>query len=472
MKNLYAVILAGGVGSRFWPFSRVTAPKQVLNVVGDESLLHATISRLSPLVKPHDVTIVTSSAQAEVIGTHLLGDKGTSAINYIVEPVGKNTAPAIGIAAAELYKKDPDAIMAVLPSDHLISSPQKFKQSLKAAAAVASEGYLVTFGVKPTHPETGYGYIKAKNKVLKKVGTIKSFSVDRFVEKPNQSTAQKYLKSGSYYWNSGMFLWKASVILEEFKKHLPDTYKHLIAYMKDGNIKKAYKNIKPISIDYGIMEKSSKVAMLEANFPWSDMGSWTSLYDLLDKDKQGNIIKGRAVDVGSKNTLVLSSDRVVGTIGLEDMIVIDTPDATLVCPAERAQDVRFIVDELKNRGYSEYEYHRTVERPWGSYTVLEEGVGYKVKKIIVKPGHRLSLQSHNKRSEHWTVISGTAKVTVGTKTKTVKSNQSIDIPLKAKHRLANPSKNKVLEIIEVQNGKYLGEDDIQRYEDDYGFRKF
>lgn len=465
MKNLYAVILAGGVGSRFWPYSRVTAPKQILNVVGDESLLKSTISRLSPLVKPSDVVIVTSSAQSEVIKTHLI--KSSKEAGYIVEPVGRNTAPAIGIAAVELLKKDPDAIMAVLPSDHLIDNGKKFRESLKSSTLLAREGHLVTFGIKPTNPETGYGYIKSSKKLFKKVGTVRSYKVDRFVEKPDLKKAESYLKQGGYLWNSGMFVWKASSILEEFKKHLPQIYKHLMTYLKDGDLDKAYKNIKPISIDYGILEKAKGVVVIEATFPWSDMGSWTSLEDVYKKDKNGNIISGRTVDLGSKNTFILGSDRVIGTIGLENMIVIDTPDATLVCPRDKAQDVRHIVDELKKRKYSEHEIHKTVERPWGSYTVLEEGIGYKVKKILVNPGERLSLQSHRKRSEHWVVISGTARVTVGTDCFDVKKNNSVDIPMKTKHRLANPSKSKVMEIIEVQNGTYLGEDDIKRFDDDY-----
>jgi len=472
MQKLYGVILSGGVGSRFWPLSRVTSPKQLLKIAGDESLLKTTIKRLSPLIPGKRVSIVTNSTQAEIIRLHLAAGKsggkgrGPESPEFIVEPSGRNTAPAIGLAALKLIKKDPDSIMAVLPSDHLIGGGTSFIKTLRAASLVAKEGSLVTLGVVPRYPETAYGYIKTGG-LFKTMNSLKVRKVERFVEKPDIKRARKYLKQGGYYWNSGIFVWKAKAILDEIKLHLPSLYGALLDIERGRDITEAYKKIKPISIDHGILEKTENIVVVEADFPWSDMGSLSSLKEIFAPDGSGNIIKGRVVDIGSKRSFIIGSDRVVATIGLKDMIIVDTPDATLVCPRKRAQDVKDIVGILKEKGFSEHEVHVTVERPWGAYTVLGKGDRYKIKKIRVLPGCRLSLQAHAKRSEHWIVVSGRARIQRGEEVVVVSQNESTYIPRGVKHRLENPSKTQPLEIIEVQNGEYVGEDDIVRFSDDY-----
>ncbi|MCL4873472.1 mannose-1-phosphate guanylyltransferase/mannose-6-phosphate isomerase [bacterium] len=464
--KLYAAILAGGIGSRFWPLSRETTPKQLLKVAGDESLLKSTIKRLSPLVPSERVLIVTNARQAEIIRLHLSYDGKAVDPGYVIEPMGRNTAAAIALAAFELYRKDPGAVMAVLPADHVIEDGKSFRTAMKAALQAAREGRLVTFGIVPTHPETGYGYIKALPRAVKNISGFSIRSVEKFVEKPDIKRAKRYLKEGGYYWNSGIFLWKAERILDEVRKHLPETFEALSACKDTESLIAAYQSIKDISIDHGILEKAEDVVMIPASFPWSDMGSWSSFNAVLKPDSDGNIVRGRVVDIGSKNSIILGSDRAVATIGLKDMILVDTPDATLVCPRDRAQEVKEVVSVLKKKGYTEHEIHRTVERPWGSYTLLETGEGYKIKRIRVEPKKRLSLQLHHHRSEHWVVISGTARVQRGEEVVDIAINQSTYIPRGVKHRLENAT-DVPLEIIEVQNGEYVEEEDIVRFEDDF-----
>jgi len=467
-QEVYAAILAGGIGSRFWPLSRETTPKQLLKVVGDESLLKSTIRRLSPLIPAERVSIVTNARQAEIIRLHLSygGDGKALSPGYIVEPVGRNTAAAIALAAFEVWRKDPEGVMAVLPADHIIKDGKSFRAALKAAIAVASEGHLVTFGIVPTSPETGYGYIKAGKKTVSRINGHTVKRVDRFVEKPDIKRARKYVADGSYFWNSGIFLWKAGRILEEIKAYLPDVYNALSSASSPSEVAEAYGAFKDVSIDHGILEKAKDVVVIPADFPWSDMGTWSSFSEILDPDSDGNIIKGRVVDIGSENSIIFGCDRAVATIGLKDFILVDTPDATLVCPKDRAQEVKDVVNILKAKKYIEHEHHRTVERPWGSYTLLEQGEGYKIKKIRVEPGRRLSLQLHKHRSEHWVVITGTARVQRGEEVVDIAINQSTYIPRGVKHRLENPA-DTPLEIIEVQNGEYVEEADIVRFDDDF-----
>jgi mannose-1-phosphate guanylyltransferase/mannose-6-phosphate isomerase len=334
---------------------------------------------------------------------------------------------------------------------------------------------LVTFGIKPIRPETGYGYIKPDRKrVLGKRGTLKGYRVGRFVEKPDAVKAAHYLKSGDYYWNSGMFVWRAATILEEIRRHQPALGRgidHIGRLMEQKTprsvIDDTYRGLPSISIDNGVMERSDRAAMVPVAFKWSDVGSWGSLDEVAAKDRAGNVVGGRVIDIGSRRSVVYGDRRVVATIGLTDMVVVDTPDATLVCPKSRAQDVKRIVDILKQQGAPEHLEHLTVHRPWGSYTVLEEGPGYKVKRVTVNAGGRLSLQLHHKRSEHWVVIAGTARVTRGEEVFDLQVGQSTAVPIETKHRLENPGQD-ILHIIEVQNGPYLGEDDIVRFKDDYG----
>lgn len=472
---IYPVIMAGGSGTRFWPLSRHLFPKQLLRIIGDETLIQQTMRRVVKGTVADRVMISTNPAQADSIRVQLGEWKEAIKDNFVLEPEGRNTAPAIALVALELIRRNPDAVMLVVPADHIVKGQRDFDAAVALASSLAMHGYLVTFGIKPIRPETGYGYIKPNKKVtLEKAGKLKGHPVSRFVEKPNAAKAVQYLKAGDFYWNSGMFVWRAATILEEIKRHQPKLYQgieRIKRLIESGATRSAiddeYKKLEPISIDTGVMEKSTKAAVVPVSFHWSDVGSWGSLDEVASKDKADNVIVGRVIDLDSRNSIVYGDRRVVGTIGLTDMVVVDTPDATLVCPKSRAQDVKKIVEVLKQQNAPEHLEHLTVHRPWGSYTVLEEGLGYKVKRVTVKPGGRLSLQMHHQRSEHWVVIAGIARVTRGEEVFDLRKGHSTEIPVETKHRLENPGQETV-HIIEVQNGPYLGEDDIVRFKDDYG----
>lgn len=363
--------------------------------------------------------------------------------------------------------------MIVMPSDHIILNNDAFIKVLKTAEKVALKGYLTTIGIISDRPETGYGYIK-KGAALSKISGSQCFKVEGFVEKPDLARAKEYLKSGNYFWNSGIFVWRTSDILTEIKRQMPDLYAGLAEIEKaigkkneQDVLRGVFRTLRPVSIDYGVMEKASKVAVVPADIGWSDVGSWRALEDIAEKDRSGNIISGNVVDIGSRNSIVYAGKRVVATVGLENLIVVDTPDATLICNKNNAQDVRKVVDLLKQKGAQELVEHVTVKRPWGSYTVLEVGSRYKIKRIVVKPGAKLSHQLHHHRSEHWVVVAGTARVMVGEQTYNVHPNESTYVPISAKHRLENPGKVP-LHLIEVQNGDYIEEDDIVRFDDEYG----
>jgi len=473
-SNLYGIILAGGAGTRFWPLSREMSPKQLLRVFGSESLIWQTIKRLQPLVPQDHVYVVTNNKLAQEIRTSLMTENEPfKEVGYLIEPQARNTAPVIGLAAAYLSGLNPDAVMAVLPSDHLVRDADEFVAVLNHAQKLAEAGYLVTLGLKPTRPETGFGYIKLGEKIDRLSDGYASHKVERFVEKPDRETAISYLESGEYLWNSGMFVFKATTIMDEIQRLMPDLYTLLVQFRElsldewDSEKAKAlFSRAQSTSIDYGVIEKSDKVAVVPMSIDWSDVGSLTALGEFLDKDEHGNAVAGNVLDIESKNSIIYGEDRLVATLGLEDMIVIDTHDATLVCPKDRAQEVRKIVDVLKARNAEEYLVHRTMYRPWGCYTLLERGPGFKIKIIEVTPGARLSLQMHHHRSEHWVVISGTATVTRGEEVFNVHVNESTYIPPSTSHRLENPGLIP-LKIIEVQNGEYLEEDDIVRTEDDY-----
>jgi mannose-1-phosphate guanylyltransferase/mannose-6-phosphate isomerase len=489
MMNVFAIILAGGSGVRFWPLSRETCPKQMLQIVGEDTLLRQTIKRINSFVPPEKIWIVTTEDKAQSLRFHIepLGSLAKE-IQFIKEPVGRNTAPAIGLAAIYLHHLSPESIMMVLPSDHAIPDIKKFLRGLNIAIQGAKKDYLVTFGIKPTRPETGYGYIKVtKSSTMKSKGLLK---VERFFEKPDLKTAKRYFSDGRYFWNSGIFVFKTSKILSEIETHLPTLYQTLKRIdsllfptdqlnrlnrqdrlnrldQRSALYAMHYAKLEPISIDYGIMERSHNILMVPATFKWSDLGSWAALDDIIEKDETGNIRKGNTIDIGSQNSTIFAGDRLIATIGLKDIVVVDTPDATLVTPKERVQEVRKIVEVLKQTDREEHLIHKTVERPWGSYTVLEKGEGYKIKRVVLKPKARLSLQLHRRRSEHWVIVAGVAKVTKGDETYYVRTNESTYIPINMKHRLENPE-DTLLQIIEVQNGDYVEEDDIERFEDDYG----
>ena len=472
---LYPVIMAGGSGTRFWPLSRHLFPKQLLRIGGEHTLIQQTMRRVLGCAPASNVLISTNAAQADLIRVQLVDWKEELTKGFLLEPEGRNTAPAIALAAVEVLARDPNGLMLVVPADHVVTGQRDFQAAVELASELAAGGYLVTFGIKPIRPETGYGYIKPKSTVLLgKRGKLRGYPVQKFVEKPNVAKAAQYLKAGHYFWNSGMFVWRAATILEEIGAHQPailTSMERIRDLKKDGATQQAiddvYRQIKPVSIDNGVMERSSKAAVVPVRFKWSDVGSWGSLDEVAEKNRAGNVISGRVIDLESKQTIVYADRRVVATIGLQDMVVVDTPDATLVCPKSRAQDVKAIVDILKKQQAPEHLEHLTVQRPWGSYTVLEEGPGFKVKRVTVNPGGRLSLQMHHERSEHWVVIAGTARVTRDQEVFDLKVGESTGIPVKTKHRLENPGQETV-HIIEVQNGPYLGEDDIVRFKDDYG----
>ena len=387
--HLYAVILAGGSGTRFWPLSRHLYPKQLLRIMGGETLIQQTMRRVVGCVSADQVLISTNSLQAESIRFQLAEWKDALQNSFLLEPEGRNTAPAIALAACRVMEADPDGIMLVLPADHVIKEDSRFQASVSLATQLADDGHLVTFGVKPIRPETGYGYIQPNRRI--RLGSRRSLighPVARFVEKPDAPTAQRYLRSGNYYWNSGMFVWRASVILHELARHQPAlmrSVKALASKAKPNSVSeefaRAYKQLPSISIDHGVMERSSRAAVIPVAFTWSDVGNWSSLEEVAPLDRAGNVVSGKVVDFDSRNSVLYADQRVVATIGLSDMIVVDTADATLVCPKSRAQDVKQVVELLKKQGAPEHLEHRTVIRPWGSYTVLEEGQGYKVKRV-------------------------------------------------------------------------------------------
>ena len=465
-NNLYALILAGGVGSRFWPFSRELEPKQFINIIGKESLLQNTARRLEGLVRPKQIFFITNQAyffelKKQIEKFHIPDE------NIILEPQGKNTAPAIGLCARLIEQKNKDAVLAVFPADHYIKDIKKFQGCVNRALKCAGSDFLVTIWIKPNKPATGYGYIKIKSKIKNQKSKINYFEVEKFLEKPSLEMAKKYAASKDYFWNSGMFVWKVSVFRDELAKYMPELNSRLKSIQTKDDIEKVWGKIKPISVDYGIMEHSKKIALVPADFYWSDLGSWDALEELLRKDKNGNVLTANALDCGSQGICAFSrGDRLIATIGLKNLIIADTPDALLICDKQKTQEVKKIVEKLKSGNRKEHIRHLTDKRPWGFFTVLKQAPGFKIKLIEIEPKKRLSLQAHGRRAEHWVVVSGRAKVARGKDISYVHSNQSIYIPKGTKHRLENPA-HTPLKIVEIQTGDYLEEDDIKRFDDDF-----
>jgi mannose-1-phosphate guanylyltransferase/mannose-6-phosphate isomerase len=460
---LLGIVLAGGSGTRFWPLSRSQYPKQVLRLLGSESLLQATIERLLPRIPLHRLAVVSNASQADVINLDFFR-KGWTDLRVWLEPQGRNTAAAVGLAAVLLPRETDTEIMAVFPADHFIGNQTELFRALDRGAELANSGYLVTFGINPTRPDTGYGYIMTGEAVA---GGGHGFHCAGFIEKPELKRAQAFLQEGGYYWNSGMFLFRRDIILDAFARYLPVLYQEL-SLIGEGkqSIEEAYQKIPSISLDHGIMEKVESVVVVPTEMEWSDVGTWEAFYTLLDKDSRGNAIIGRIEDVDSRNCLLFGQDRLVATIGLEDLIVVDTADASLVCHRDRVQDVKHLVERLTRQNLAESVQHPMVERPWGHYQVLAQGPCYKVKEIVVAPGSRLSLQLHRYRTEHWVVVEGTPMVTIGGEYSAVPVNESVFVPLNTPHRLENLGQESV-KIIEVQTGVYLEEDDIVRLDDDF-----
>ncbi|OQX10851.1 MAG: mannose-1-phosphate guanylyltransferase/mannose-6-phosphate isomerase [Desulfobulbaceae bacterium A2] len=467
--SILPVILAGGSGTRLWPLSRELYPKQLLQLLGEESLLQATVRRLAALAELGEVLpplLVVSEEQRFLTRDQLEALRLEAGYHLLLEPVARNTAPAV--CGAALYARQlagAGTVLLVLPADHLISRPRALAEAVGRAAILAAEGQLVTFGIVPDHPETGYGYI-ARGEGQR---------VAAFVEKPDAATAAAYVASGNYFWNSGMFAFTTSTLLEEMAEHAPEMLGCMEEAVRKGRTDgscfrfdaEAMARCPDDSIDYALMEKTSRAAMVEADIGWNDIGSWRALWEVSSKDERGNSTRGDVLLHDVDNCFIRAESMLVATIGLKDTMVIETADAVLVAPLDRAQDVKQVVKRLKQQGRHELLSHRTVHRPWGSYTTLEMQPRFQIKRITVHPGARLSLQMHHHRHEHWVVVSGTARVTNGDQDILVYENQSTYIPAGTKHRLENPGVIP-LELIEVQIGSYLGEDDIVRFDDVYG----
>lgn len=451
---MFGVILAGGSGSRLWPLSRELYPKQLLSLAGEKSLLQSTFERLNKFIPTPNIISVTNTKHHSNVKMQL-GDNSV----ILSEPISKNTAPAIALGLKYVIENsDDDEIILVVPSDLQIKDDENFIASVREAENLAQSGHIVTFGIKPDYAETGFGYICAD-------GT----KVTKFTEKPDKETAEKYLADGNYFWNSGIFMFKVSTMINEFEAFCPEISQIIknISCRENSIPFNEFDKMPNISIDYAVMEKSSNIAMVELKSDWKDLGSWNSIYEISPKDENNNVFIGHVLDKESKNSFVYSSSKLVATIGLEDTVVIETEDAILACKKDKTQDVKQIYETLKEQHDGTQKVHKTVYRPWGFYTVIAEGKGFQTKIIHVNVGQKLSVQSHNHRSEHWVVLSGMAKVVLEGKDHILSPGHSIDIGVKAIHSLQNPFEED-LEIIEIQKGDILSEDDIIRYEDMYG----
>ncbi|MCP3924232.1 MAG: mannose-1-phosphate guanylyltransferase/mannose-6-phosphate isomerase [Desulfobacterales bacterium] len=463
------VILAGGSGTRLWPLSRNLNPKQLLKLVDDNTMLQNTLLRFSEYAEISKSMIICNENHRFIVAEQLRKIKTDSDI--ILEPIGRDTAPALTVSALEAYKEDKNAIIIILPADHNIDNIDSFHKSLNVAIENAKTGKLVTFGVVADTPETGYGYIKRGEKL----SGSESFVVDSFIEKPDQKTAKEYIESGEYYWNSGMFVFKASRVLEELEKHVPEMVEACKKAIENGTKDldffrldlATFENCPSDSIDYAIMEKTDEAVVVPLSAGWDDMGSWNALWQIGEKDENQNVIKGDVITHDVNSSLIYSQNRLVTAIGLDNHIIVETSDAILISPQNRVQEVKKIVEKLKLKNREEVLSHRKVYRPWGSYESIDIMDSFQVKRITVNPGSILSLQKHFHRAEHWVVVKGTALVTKGEREFLLKEDESTYIPLGVKHRLENPG-TIALELIEVQTGSYLGEDDIVRYEDVYG----
>ncbi len=470
------VILSGGSGSRLWPLSRQLYPKQLLALTGENTLIQQTANRLRGMDDAAPPIVICNEEHRFLVAEQMQ-ETGIKPDAIILEPVGKNTAPAVAVAACHAVEKEEDALLLVLPADHIIKRLDVFQDAVQAGSAHAERGNLITFGIVPQSPETGYGYIRRgevvqefEHRMVKAI-----YRVDKFVEKPDLSTAEQYVKSGEYFWNSGMFLFRASTFLEELKKFEPEMFKYAqLAYsraVKDLDFtrldKEAFEQCPADSIDYAVMERTDKALVVPVDAGWSDIGSWSALWDAGLKDSDGNVLHGDVITHDTKGSYLYSDGRLIAAVGLRDHIVIETADAVLVAPKARVQEIKTIVNYLKGLNRQEAYLHRRVYRPWGSYETISKGDRFQVKLITVNPGATLSLQLHHHRAEHWIVVKGTALVTRGDEKIMLSENQSTFIPLGMKHRLENPGVIP-LELIEVQSGSYLGEDDIVRLEDVYG----
>ncbi len=465
---MYPVILSGGSGTRLWPLSRKLYPKQFLPLHSDNTLFQETLLRLEPL--DLQAPIVICNEEHRFIAAENMRGIGVKPNRIFLEPVGRNTAPAIAVAALEALRQDEEAILLVLPADHVIEDKKAFAKSVKAAEKLARKGRIVTFGIKPTSAHTGFGYIETGKEI-----SSDAYELVGFKEKPDAGTAEKFIKKGCYLWNSGMFCFRARTYLEELEKHHSDIISCAKASTKGAQedldfvrlSEESFKKCEDISIDYAVMEHTQLGAVVALDAGWSDVGSWDSLWDVRKKDKNNNALTGDVIAKNTHNSLIQGENKLICALGMDDVIIVDTKDALLVAHKNHVQDIKHIVDELKKSARKEIMHHRTVYRPWGHYDCIDVGERDQVKRITVKPGSKLSLQKHFHRSEHWVVVKGTAVVTRGEEALTLSENESVYLPVGTTHALENPGKIP-LELIEVQTGSYLGEDDIVRFEDLYG----
>lgn len=468
---LVPVILSGGAGTRLWPVSRRAHPKPFMELSDGQSLAEKTFLRAQRLCDGGAILTVTS--RDYFFYTRDLYQRlgaGAEQAHFLLEPVARNTAPAIGLAALNVRERfGEDAVMLVMPADHLVNDMDRFVEAVERARSLAEQGRLVTFGMHPTHAETGFGYIRQGPALGE------GFEVAAFVEKPDLETAEGYLAAGDYQWNSGMFCFTAGTLLKALEEHAPDVMTAIeqVYAAVDGAENPLelpadrFAGCPSISIDYAVMERAGNSAMVVADFGWSDIGSWKAISELYESDEAGNSIRGKAVLVGSRNCFIQGEERLVAAVGLDNVVIVDTGDAVLVANRDQAQDVGQVVNQLKALEHESAIFHKTVHRPWGSFTVLEDAPDCKVKRLVVKPGQVLSLQRHQRRAEHWTVVQGTAKVRLGDEELVLQQNQSTYIPVNTLHRLENPGTEDI-HLIEVQTGDYFGEDDIERFEDIYG----
>ena len=470
-NSIIPVILSGGSGTRLWPVSRKLYPKQFIPLHGNRSLFQDTLMRTCSLAQDIQVPIVVCNEEHRFMAAEQIRLEGLRSANIILEPVGRNTAPAIGLAALCAQQRDPEATILVLPADHIMQSNDEFHQAIECALGLAENNHLVTFGIKPHAPETGYGYIKAGETLV----ADKAFRVQQFSEKPALEKAEEYVKSGQYSWNSGMFMFKASVLLEQLELFEPEMIAYLRAafQQQDNDLdfirvgREDFEQCNNQSIDYALLEKTQNAAVIPLSCAWNDVGSWHALWESSSQDEKQNAIDGDVLIEDCEGCMVRSSHRLISAIGLKDMVIVETADAVMIAPRSESQNVKHLTQKLEHEQRPELDTHLKVYRPWGAYESIDSSERFQVKRITVKSGEKLSLQKHHHRAEHWIVVNGTARVTCGDKQFLLSENESTYIPIGEIHRLENPGKIP-LELIEVQSGTYLGEDDIERFDDKYG----